>query len=75
MPISTTEREKCLTDAIDHFHAHNGSISIRKVTLQFQVSHITLRLQIQGKQGTIASNGGQNKLLADAQLVAVFLYI
>jgi hypothetical protein len=41
MPISTAEREKRLTDAIDHFHAHNGSISVRKVALQFQVSHVT----------------------------------
>jgi len=75
MAITTAEREKRLTDAIEYFHAHNRSIRIRKVAAKFKVSHTTLGNRLNGKHNTVAANGGHNKLLAFAQLGALFLYI
>ena len=75
MRLTTAERERRLTEAIGYFHSHNGSISIRKVAAKFEVSDTTLTNRINGNHNTVASNGGLNKLLAVAQLGALFLYI
>ena len=75
MRISTTEREARLTKAIDEFHAHNGTVSVLKIADKHKVNRGTLTNRINGKHGSIASNGGLNRLLAVAQLGALFLYI
>jgi hypothetical protein len=71
MRISTAEREARLTKALDEFHSHNGTLSI----IKHKVNRNTLTNRINGKRGSIASNGGLNRLLAVAQLGALFLYI
>jgi hypothetical protein len=75
MPITTAEREKRLTEAIDYFYSHNSTIRVRKVAAKFKVSYTTLGNRIKGKQGSVALNGGHNRLLAFAQLGALLLYI
>ena len=75
MRISTTEREARLTEAIDEFHAHNGTVSVLKIADKHKVNRGTLTNRINGKHRSIASNGGLNRLLAVAQLGALFLYI
>jgi hypothetical protein len=75
MPITTAEREKRLTEAIDYFHSHNGSIPVRKVAAMYEVDHSTLSRCINGKHGSVRYNDGFNKFLAVAQLGALLLYI
>jgi len=74
MRISTTEREARLTKALDEFHAHNGTVSIPKIANKHKVNRNTLTNLINGKRRSIASNGGLGRLLAVAQLGALFLY-
>jgi hypothetical protein len=66
MRISTAEREARLTKALDKFHAHNGTVSILKIAIKHKVNRNTLTNRINGKRGSIASNGGLNRLLAVA---------
>jgi hypothetical protein len=75
MQIRTTEREARLTKAIDEFHAHKGTVSVLKIADKHKVNCGTLTNRINGKHGSIASNSGLNRLLAVAQLGALFLYI
>jgi hypothetical protein len=75
MRISTAEREARLTKALDKFHAHNGTVSILKIAIKHKVNRNTLTNRINGKRGSITLNGGLNRLLAVAQLGALFLYI
>jgi hypothetical protein len=75
MPITTAKREKHLAEAIGYFYSHNSTIRVRKVAAKFKVSYTTLGNRIKGKQGSVASNSGHNKLLAFAQLGALLLYI
>ena len=65
MAITTAEREKRLTDAIEYFHVYNRSIRIRA---KFKVSHTTLGNRLNGKHNTVATNGGHNKLLGKQAL-------
>jgi hypothetical protein len=66
MRLTTAEREKLLTQAIDYFHSQNGTVSVRKATAKFKAHHSTLSHRINGTHGTIASNGGLNRLIAVA---------
>jgi len=75
MKNKTADCEKCLSNALDFFYSHNGSYSIRKVATKFKVNHVTLGFRIDGKQQSIALNGGHNKLLTFIQLGELFMYI
>jgi len=66
MRLTTAEREKRLTDAIDYFHSQNGSVRVRKVAAKFKVSATTLGNRLNGQHSTVASNSGLNRLLAVA---------
>src|SRR3984957_5718800 len=75
MTISTAEREQRLSDAIDYYYSHEGSIPVREVAKKFLVNHVTLGNRINGKHQSISHNGGHNRLLIVTQLGALFLYI
>ena len=75
MAITTAEREKRLTDALDDYYAHNGSVSLCKIAKKHKVDRTTLQNRLYSKHSSITSNGGLNKLLAVTQLGALFLYI
>ena len=66
MAITTAEREKRLTDAIEYFYAYNRSIRIRKVAAKFKVSYTTLGNLLNSKHNIVTSNSRYNKLLAFA---------
>jgi hypothetical protein len=75
MRISTAEREARLTKALDEFHTYNSTVSILKIANKHKVNCNTWTNRINGKSGSITSNSGLNRLLAVAQLGALFLYV
>jgi hypothetical protein len=66
MRIPTTEREARLPNALDEYHTHNGTVSAQKIADKYKVNRSTLLNWINGKHGSIASNGGLNRLLVVA---------
>jgi hypothetical protein len=71
----TAERGQRLSDAIDYYHSHEGSVKVWKVAQKFLVNHVTLGNRIKGKHQSISHNGGHNRMLIITQLGALFLYI
>jgi hypothetical protein len=74
MRVSTTERDRRLTLAINYFNKHKD-VPIRRIAKKYKVDHKTLSNRIQGKQQSIGLSGGQNKLLTAVEVDAVVLYI
>ena len=74
MRVSTTERDRRLTLAINYFNKHKD-VPIQRIAKKYKVDHKTLSNRIQGKQQSIGLSGGQNKLLTAIEVDAVVLYI
>ena len=71
MALTTAQREERIAAAIDDFHSHEGTISVRKIALKHKVSHVTLGHRLQRQQSKL-SNGGQNRLLSTVEIGAIF---
>jgi hypothetical protein len=74
MRVSTTERDRRLTLAINYFNKHKD-VPIQRIAKKYKVDHKTLSNRIQGKQQSIGLSSGQNKLLIAIEVDAVVLYI